>query len=96
MTLIRVGIPETMSLLKELQQITERTYQESTGINLEKFIIGKQRFQDLSELAGTQTRELSEVARMFFRVNEDNLFLAIYFSESVISTLDLTKKHIYS
>lgn len=77
-----------MSLLSELQQITERTYQQSSGINLEKFIIGKQRFQDLSQLAGTQTRELSEAARMFFRVHEDNLFLAIYFADSVISTLE--------
>jgi hypothetical protein len=77
-----------MSLLKELQQVTERTYEQCSGINLEKFVIGKERFRDLSVRAGVQTKEMSKAARVFFRINRDRLFLALYFSEWVIAALE--------
>ncbi|MCG8606170.1 hypothetical protein MJD09_14435 [bacterium] len=77
-----------MSLLKELQQVTERTYKQHSGINLEKFVIGKERFRDLSVQTGEQTQELSEIARVFFRINQGRLFLALYFSEWLITALE--------
>ncbi|MFQ6113429.1 MAG: hypothetical protein ACE5NG_04985 [bacterium] len=91
-----------MSLLKELQQITERTYQKSSGINLEEFIIGKRRFMDLSEICSEETRQYSSLARIFFRVVGGRLYMAIYYSEPMISVLEandprkgLSEKNIY-
>lgn len=91
-----------MSLLRELQQITERTYKKSSGVNLEEFIIGKRRFLTLSEICSQETRELSNLARIFFRVVGGRLYMAIYYSESMISVLEandprkgLSEKNIY-
>jgi len=77
-----------MSLLRELQQITERTYGQLLGINLEEFIIGRRRFRYLSKAASSPTHELSNAARVFFRILNDNLYLAIYFSNAIISALE--------
>lgn len=91
-----------MSLLKELQQITERTYRQSSGINLEEFIIGRKRFNDLKEISPAETIELSDAARVFFRGLEGKLYLALYFSEHIITKLEeydprrgLHEKNIY-
>ena len=91
-----------MSLLKELQQITERTYERYSGINLEDFIIGKKRFVFLSHQSRPHVRELSDVARVFFRKSGERLYLAIYFSDYVIHNLEandprkgLNEKNIY-
>lgn len=91
-----------MSLLKEIQEITERTYQKVSGINLEEFIIGKRRFWDLSDICRTPCKELSDIARIFFRVVNGRLHMAIYYSEQMISTLEendprngLTESNIY-
>ncbi len=91
-----------MSLLKELQQLTERTYRQSSGINLEEFIIGKGRFNDLQKNSAKETIELSDSARLFFRILEGKLYLAIYFSKYIISRLEkydprkgLHEKNIY-
>lgn len=91
-----------MSLLRELQQITERTYQKFSGVNLEEFIIGKKRFLDLSKYCSYEILELSDAARVFLRTINDNLYLAIYFSTPIISILEkhdprkgLSEKNIY-
>ncbi|MFQ5603271.1 MAG: hypothetical protein ACE5HS_08375 [bacterium] len=77
-----------MSLLKELQLITERTYQMNSGINLEKFVIGRKRFRELNRFCGAETLELSDSARVFFRAANGKLFLAIYYSNEIISVLE--------
>ncbi len=77
-----------MTLLKELQDITERTYRAVTGINLEEFVIGRRRFQDLSRLCAAEVQELSDAARVFFRVLDGRLYMAIYFSKEVIALLE--------
>ncbi len=77
-----------MSLVRDMQQITERTYQQWSGINLEEFIIGRQRFADLSALCHAETCGLSDHARVFFRKVSENLYVAIYFSEPLISQLE--------
>jgi len=91
-----------ISLLKELQQLTERTYRQSSGINLEEFIIGTGRFHDLQKVSPKETLELSDGARLFFRILEGKLYLAIYFSKTIISRLEkydprkgLHEKNIY-
>lgn len=91
-----------MSLLRELQQITERTYGRLLGINLEEFVINRRRFHHLSAVSKSPTSELSDAARVFFRILNDNLYLAIYFSNAIISALEkydprrgLNEKNIY-
>ncbi len=77
-----------MSLLRELQSLTERTYRLTSGINLEEFVIGRRRFADLSSRSAADALELSEAARVFFRRSGEALYLAMYFSEEVISHLE--------
>ncbi|MFQ5640958.1 MAG: hypothetical protein ACE5IR_23520 [bacterium] len=77
-----------MSLLKELQEITERTYQQTTGINLEKFVVGRKRYDRLSAICTEDTTELSHSARVFLRRVDENLYLAIYFSDDMIAALE--------
>lgn len=76
-----------MSLLVDIQRLTERTYQRHTGVNFEEFLIGKSRFEDLC----THTRhcqQLSPIARVFFRNAGDRLYLAIYFHRVLIHELE--------
>lgn len=77
-----------MSLLKQLQQLTERTYQTQSGINLENFLIGKERFLFLSAQSHLHVQQLSDMARVFFRRIGERLYLAIYFSNAVIESLE--------
>lgn len=76
-----------MTLLDEIQVLLERTY-ASTGLDLGAFLIGRQRFADLSRLAGEQTNEMSDAGRTFLRVLDGNLLLAIYYSNHVIQNLE--------
>lgn len=91
-----------MSLLLDLQKITERTYQRGSGLNMEKFVIGRQRFQDLNSQTSHEARQLSGIARTFFRVMDNRLYLAIYYSRPMIAALEkhdprrgLNEKNIY-
>jgi len=77
-----------MSLLQELQTITERTYQHGSGIKLEKFVIGHRRYRDLSSRATPEAQQLSSIARTFFRVMGNRLYLAIYYSDPMIAALE--------
>ncbi len=77
-----------MTLLRELQQLLERTYEESTGVNLEEFVIGTRRFRDLSAMAQPGVQELSQAARFFMRKAQDRLLLAIYYSDWLIDALE--------
>jgi len=91
-----------VSLLRQLQEITERTYRQCSGVNLENFIIGRRRYAYLSSLCGSETMQLSDIARVFFRQIGNRLGLSIYFSNQLISHLELhdprrglTEKNIY-
>lgn len=76
-----------MTLLEEIQVLLERTY-ATTGLDLGTFLIGRQRFADLSRQAGDHTREMSDAGRTFLRVLDGNLLLAIYYSNHVIHELE--------
>lgn len=76
-----------MTLLEDIQALLERTY-ATTGIQLGSFVIGPQRFHDLSALAGDHTREMSEAGRTFLRILDGDLLLAIYYSNHVIQELE--------
>lgn len=76
-----------MSLLLDIQRLTEFTYQQNTGVNLEEFVIGKSRFDYLSKFCRDH-QALSQVARVFFRVVQEKLYVAIYFHHELIKTLE--------
>jgi len=76
-----------MTLLEEIQTVLERTC-ATTGLKLESFLIGRQRFADLSEMAGSHTREMSDAGRTFLRTLDGNLLLAIYYSNHVVDNLE--------
>jgi len=75
-----------MSLLADIQQLTERTY-HSTGVNFEKFLISRERFRYLSQF-DQRARELSSWARVFFRVVRGRLHVGIYYSTELIAALE--------
>ena len=75
-----------MSLLAEIQQITERTY-GATGVNFEEFLIGRERYLHLSR-CDVACCELSELARVFFRVFQSRLYVGIYYSRAVVQALE--------
>lgn len=89
-----------MSLLLDIQRLTEFTYQQKIGVNLEEFIVGKSRFDFLSQFCSDRI-DLSQIARVFFRTVSDQLFVAIYFHKDLIRALEnndprfgLTEKNI--
>ena len=75
-----------MSLLAEIQTLTEKLY-GSTGVNFEDFLISRERFHYLSQF-DAESRELSDLARVFFRVHHDRLYLGIYYSATVVEALE--------
>ncbi len=75
-----------MSLLAEIQTLTERLY-GSTGVNFENFLIGRERFHYLAQF-DAHGRELSDLARVFFRVQHDRLYVGIYYSTAVVHALE--------
>ena len=75
-----------MSLLAEIQTLTERLY-GATGVNFENFLIGRERFHYLAQF-DAHGRELSDLARVFFRVRQDRLHVGIYYSKAVVHALE--------
>src|ERR1700746_519258 len=75
------------TLFSEIQRLFERTYAQ-VGINLEDCLIDRTRCTQLSVLAGTSARELSELARTFLRRAGDQLYVGIYYSRWLIEQLE--------
>ena len=63
------------TLFSQIQRLFERTYAQ-VGINLEDCLIDRTRSAQLSVLAGTSARELSELARTFLRRAGDHFMSA--------------------
>jgi hypothetical protein len=78
---------ETMTFLRQIQNLFERTY-APTGVNLEDCLIGEKRCHELSILAGPSAHDLSLNGRTFLRISNGRLYLAIYYHPSVISALE--------
>ena len=76
-----------MTFLRQIQNVLERTY-ASTGVNLEEFLIGRQRCVELSARTGPEIREFSGEGITFFRVANGQLHIAIYYHPSVIARLE--------
>lgn len=75
-----------MSLLAEIQHLTERIY-GATGVNFEEFLISRERFLDLSHYVAAG-HELSPLARVFFRVQQRRLYVGIYYSAHLVRDLE--------
>ena len=75
------------TLFSQIQRLFERTYAH-VGINLEDCLIDRTRCAQLSMLAGTSVRELSELARTFLRRAGDQLYVGIYYSRWLIEQLE--------
>ncbi|HTG51677.1 MAG TPA: hypothetical protein VMA33_02360, partial [Candidatus Tectomicrobia bacterium] len=75
------------TLFSQIQRLFERTYAQ-VGINLEDCLIDRTRCVQLSMLAGTSARELSELARTFLRRAGDQLYVGIYYSRWLIEQLE--------
>ena len=75
------------TLFSQIQRLFERTYAQ-VGINLEDCLIDRTRSAQLSMLAGTSARELSELARTFLRRAGDQLYVGIYYSRWLIEQLE--------
>ncbi len=76
-----------MSLFAQIQRLTEKTHRIAVGVNFEEYLIGYRRFRHLSRHARFSDA-LSEVARVFFRVVQGKLYLAIYFHRELIRLLE--------
>jgi hypothetical protein len=75
------------TLFSQIQKLLERTYAQ-VGINLEDCLIDRERCKQLSILAGTSARELSELARTFLRHTDERLYVGIYYSRWLIEQLE--------
>src|ERR1044071_9236449 len=75
------------TLFSQIQKLFERTYTQ-VGINLEDCLIDSKRCAQLSILAGSSARELSELARTFLRRAGDQLYVGIYYSRWLIEQLE--------
>lgn len=76
-----------MTLLREIQLLLERTY-GPTGVNFEEFILDNLRCRELSAMAGTYARQISDLGRVFMRTQDGKLRLGIYYHERVIAALE--------
>lgn len=75
------------TLFSQIQKLFERTYAQ-VGINLEDCLIDRDRYRQLSILAGRSAKELSSLARTFLRTADDQLYVGIYYSRWLIEQLE--------
>ncbi len=80
-----MSVASSRSLLWEVQSLLERTY-SPTGVNLEEFLVGRQRCRELAVASGA--RELSQTACVFLRVTDGGLRMAVHYAPSLIETLE--------
>ena len=76
-----------MSLFREIQLLLERTY-GSTGINLEKFLLGEKRSHELFLMAGATAAQISDLGRVFLRISNGKLHMGIFYSPRIIEALE--------
>ena len=76
-----------MTLLREIQSLLERTYGR-TGVNLEEFLLNRERCGVLAGLADTSAKQISDLGRVFLREVRGQLRLGLYYDQSVIEALE--------
>lgn len=76
-----------MTLLEEVQEVMERTYRPA-GIDLRECLIGRDRSRILRDRVGGDPEDVAMNACTFLRQERENLYVAIFFSEELIETLE--------
>lgn len=76
-----------MTLLKEVQELLERTYAEA-GVNLEECLVNEKRCEALTQEAGAGAHEMSPLARTFLTQVGDRLYVGIFYAEPLIEALE--------
>lgn len=76
-----------MALVGDIQRVFERTYDRPAGVDLEACVIGPRRCAELASRAEAFP-EISDWARFFFYLDRADLKLALFFSPSMIQTLE--------
>jgi hypothetical protein len=76
-----------MTLLREIQLLLEHTYGR-TGINMEQFLLSLQRGEVLASMSGASAAQISDLGRVFLRVEEGKLRMGIYYDPRVIEALE--------
>jgi len=77
-----------MALLGDLQRVFENTYGRTAGLDLERCLVGPRRCAELAERSGGGHPEMTGWARFFFYTTNEDLRLAIFFSDEMIGLLE--------
>ncbi|MEM9444189.1 MAG: hypothetical protein AAGA18_02440 [Verrucomicrobiota bacterium] len=76
-----------MTLLAEIQEVMERTY-DATGINLEDCLISSVRSRELAKAAELDSSDYWDWAYTFLRESKGRLYVAIYYAPELVSKLE--------
>lgn len=81
--------PASVSLLGQCQRLLENTYDRETGVNLEDFVVGLDRYRELAARARrTEHEEYGDRARFFYYVTGGDLRMAIFYTDELIERLE--------
>ncbi|MEO0454390.1 MAG: hypothetical protein AAFY98_09680 [Verrucomicrobiota bacterium] len=81
-----------MTLLSEIQGVLERTY-APTGLALEECLISRQRSEQLQSILPPAQRSLCGWAHTFLRIQNERLYVALYYHPRLISRLETEPPH---
>nr|MBA3584091.1 hypothetical protein [Gemmatimonadota bacterium] len=71
-----------------VQGLFERTYGREAGVDLEACVVGPRRCAELASRSRAEHPEMSDWARFFYYVEDDNLRLALFYADDMIETLE--------
>jgi hypothetical protein len=78
------------SLLGQCQRLLENTYGARTGVNLEDFVVGANRYRHLSARTTREHEsEYGEGGRFFYYLSGDDLRMAIFYTDELIERLEV-------
>jgi hypothetical protein len=77
-----------MAFLRDVQGLFERTYGREAGVDLEACVVGPRRCAELASRSQAEHAEMSDWARFFYYVEDENLRLALFYANDMIETLE--------
>jgi hypothetical protein len=77
-----------MAFLRDVQGLFERTYGRDAGVDLEACVVGPRRCAELASRSQADHAEMSDWARFFYYVEDENLRLALFYANDMIETLE--------
>jgi hypothetical protein len=77
------------TLLRQCQRLLENTYDKRTGVNLEDFVVGVDRYRKLAaRVAGNEMAEYADAGRFFYYLSGGDLRMAIFYTDDLIHHLE--------